>query len=268
MAESAESNRPTEVKPRSTWSSPRKPRQWTLLNPLTKSTHTCGQPLVKDTVKPGLTIDVGECRPELLPRSPNFSKTLQNLPLWKLSILLRDTTFMLIGISNFERKRVKNLVNCQQLLCTETWRHSKMARCSCKIRWEKHLWAFVKVVEGSEIYNVCIHCSVHFSSNFWRKTQSNRRWLAKFWPGQCPDTLERRRPKRARAARGPPPRRPDPPCAVPTAPSEVGSTPRPSKFACMPHGVPVLAAIRARCCPPVGSAPSLSCTPAEVDAQS
>jgi hypothetical protein len=31
------------------------------------------QPLVKDTVKPGLTIDVGECRPELLPRSPNFT---------------------------------------------------------------------------------------------------------------------------------------------------------------------------------------------------
>jgi hypothetical protein len=36
-------------------------------------THTRGQPLVKDTVKPGLTIDVGECRPKLLPRSPNFT---------------------------------------------------------------------------------------------------------------------------------------------------------------------------------------------------
>jgi hypothetical protein len=34
---------------------------------------TRGQPLVKGTVKPGLTIDVGECRPELLPRSPNFT---------------------------------------------------------------------------------------------------------------------------------------------------------------------------------------------------
>jgi hypothetical protein len=67
MTESAESNL---GQPRS---SPRKPRQQTLLNPLTESTHTRGQPLVKDTVKPGLAIDVGECRPELLPRSPNFT---------------------------------------------------------------------------------------------------------------------------------------------------------------------------------------------------
>jgi hypothetical protein len=45
--------------------SPRKPRQWTLLGPLTKSTHTRGQPLVKVTVKLRLNIDVSECRPEL-----------------------------------------------------------------------------------------------------------------------------------------------------------------------------------------------------------
>jgi hypothetical protein len=54
-------------------SSPRKPRQWTLMNPLTKSTHTRNGPLAKDTVKPGLTVDVSECRPELLPRSPHFT---------------------------------------------------------------------------------------------------------------------------------------------------------------------------------------------------
>jgi hypothetical protein len=54
-------------------SSPRRPRQWTLLDPLTKSTHIGGQPLVQDTVKPGLTVDVSECRPELLPRSPKFT---------------------------------------------------------------------------------------------------------------------------------------------------------------------------------------------------
>jgi hypothetical protein len=36
-------------------------------------THTRGQPLVKDTVKPRLNADVGECLPELLPRSPNFT---------------------------------------------------------------------------------------------------------------------------------------------------------------------------------------------------
>jgi hypothetical protein len=43
------------------------------MNPSTKSIHTRGRPLVKDTVKTGLTLDIGECRPELLPRSPNFT---------------------------------------------------------------------------------------------------------------------------------------------------------------------------------------------------
>jgi hypothetical protein len=37
-------------------------------------------PLVKDTVQTGLTVDVSECRPELLPRSPkihlNTSKSI------------------------------------------------------------------------------------------------------------------------------------------------------------------------------------------------
>jgi hypothetical protein len=36
-------------------------------------THTLGQPLVKDTVKLGITLDVSECRPELLPRSLKFT---------------------------------------------------------------------------------------------------------------------------------------------------------------------------------------------------
>jgi hypothetical protein len=43
------------------------------MNPLTKSIHTRRRPLVKDTVEPSLAIGVGECRPELLPRSPNFT---------------------------------------------------------------------------------------------------------------------------------------------------------------------------------------------------
>jgi hypothetical protein len=69
------------VKPRSNLgqpgSSPQKPRQWTLMNPLTKPTHTRGQPLVKGTAKTVLTIDVSECRPELcrvLQNSPKHSK--------------------------------------------------------------------------------------------------------------------------------------------------------------------------------------------------
>jgi hypothetical protein len=54
-------------------SSPQKPRQWTKMNPLTKSTHIRGEPLVKGTVRIGLTVDVSECRPELLPLSPKFT---------------------------------------------------------------------------------------------------------------------------------------------------------------------------------------------------
>jgi hypothetical protein len=54
-------------------SSPRKPRHWTLLNPLTKPTHIRSRPLAKDTVETGLTVDVSESRPELLPRSPKFT---------------------------------------------------------------------------------------------------------------------------------------------------------------------------------------------------
>jgi hypothetical protein len=39
---------------------------------------------------------------------------------------------MLDGISNFEWKMVKNLVNYQQHLFTGIWRHSKLASRSCK----------------------------------------------------------------------------------------------------------------------------------------
>jgi hypothetical protein len=49
-----------------------------------------------------------------------------------------------------------------------------LARCSCKIRWEKHPRAFVKVVEGSEIYNFPIHHLVHFYFKIGRKPQANR----------------------------------------------------------------------------------------------
>jgi hypothetical protein len=43
------------------------------IGPLDQVYTHLGQPLVKDTVKTGLTVDVSECRPELLPRSPKFS---------------------------------------------------------------------------------------------------------------------------------------------------------------------------------------------------
>jgi hypothetical protein len=73
-------DRISHIQPADNWSnlgqpgsSPWKPRQQTLLNPLNKSTHPCGRPLVKDTVEPRMNPDVGECLPELLPRSPNFT---------------------------------------------------------------------------------------------------------------------------------------------------------------------------------------------------
>jgi hypothetical protein len=66
------------------------------------------------------------------------------------------------------------MVDRQQLLFTETWRHSKFDYNLCKICWDKHHTAFVKVVEGSEIYNFPIHHSSHFSWKFLRKTPWNR----------------------------------------------------------------------------------------------
>jgi hypothetical protein len=73
MAESAESNLLTLVKPWLTWVITTKTSPTNPIEPLTKSTHTCGQTLVKDTVKPRLNTDVSECLPKLLPHSPNFT---------------------------------------------------------------------------------------------------------------------------------------------------------------------------------------------------
>jgi hypothetical protein len=44
--------------------------------------------------------------------------------------------------------------------------HSKLARRSCQIRREKHPRVFLKVVEGSWIYNFPIHHLEHFCTNF------------------------------------------------------------------------------------------------------
>ena len=52
MAELAKSNRPSLVKPRSSWAITSKTSPTNPIEPLTKSTHPGGQPFVKDTVKP------------------------------------------------------------------------------------------------------------------------------------------------------------------------------------------------------------------------
>jgi hypothetical protein len=75
-----------------------------------------------------------------------------------------------------------NGVNCQHLLFTETWRHSNFGLNLCKIRWGKHYRAFVKVVEGSGIYNFAIHHFVHFYSKLWKKSWPNRSSREEFLP--------------------------------------------------------------------------------------
>jgi hypothetical protein len=60
--------------------------------------HTNGQPLVKIWSKSLVNPLTSIALPELLSRSPNFTKTLQILPIQKLCSLSWDTTFMLSGI--------------------------------------------------------------------------------------------------------------------------------------------------------------------------
>jgi hypothetical protein len=72
MAELAES-KPADVGQGQPGSSPRKPSRQPLVTHFTRSTHPGGQPLVKDTVKPRLNPNLGECLSELLPHSPKFT---------------------------------------------------------------------------------------------------------------------------------------------------------------------------------------------------
>jgi hypothetical protein len=100
---------------------------------------------------------------------------------------------------------VKNLVNRQFLLFTKPWRHSKFASSLCKIHGEKHYTNFVKVVEGSEIYNFPIHHFVHFYSKFLRKMQSNRGTPSSLARARA-EPRPRRTAPRPHRLRTPPPR--------------------------------------------------------------
>jgi hypothetical protein len=57
----------------------------------------------------------------------------------------------------------------QDMVTFKVWQHYMH-----NLRGEKHPRAFVKVVEGSEIYNFPIHHFVHFNSIFWSFKCSNR----------------------------------------------------------------------------------------------
>jgi hypothetical protein len=82
---------------------------------------------------------------------------------------------MLDGISNFEWKKAKHFGQLQFSLFINTLQNPEFASRSCSNRREKHYTAFVKPVEGSEIYNVPVHHFMHFYSTFWRKMQSKSR---------------------------------------------------------------------------------------------
>jgi hypothetical protein len=103
-----------------------------------------------------------------------------------------------------------------------------LASRSCKNRGEKHLQAFVKVVDGSEIYNFGIHCSEHFSSSFGRKTRSKSPKSAHSRCTRRRAATSRRPERRARRASvHPPPWRPVLPAHLPRSPlPKAGSTPR------------------------------------------
>jgi hypothetical protein len=98
----------------------------------------------------------------------NFCRVLQISPKhFKISqyescLVFRGTKISCWMAFQIEWKRMKILVKYQHLLFTETEWHSKFGNNLCKIRWEKYPRAFVKVVEGSEIYNFPILCALLF----------------------------------------------------------------------------------------------------------
>jgi hypothetical protein len=108
---------------------------------------------------------------------------------------------------------VKNLIDWQHLLFTGTWRHSKLARRSCKIRWEKHPRAFLEVVEGDWIYNFRIQILFNFYSKFWRKSCLNRGTVKILGARARRRAASLAQPRRARLAL--PPRRPGRACTFP-----------------------------------------------------
>jgi hypothetical protein len=143
---------------------------------------------------------------------------------------------------------VKNLVNWQYLLFTETCRHSMLASRFCKIRGEKHPRAFVKVVEGSEIYNFSNHHLVHFYSNIWSFRRSNSGAVSQGRVSRRHAAPRRDVARRARARA----------CAAPTSASEPLA---PSRGRTPPRGRARTEAleVRARHVEPSTSPPSVHC---------
>jgi hypothetical protein len=172
MTRSAESNRLTLVKPRSTWVITSKTSPMNPIEPLDQIyTHpwsTLGQ-------RHGQTwLNHWRWRMSsgTFAAFSKFHLDTSKYTFMKVVQLVEGHNFHVDWHFKFEWKLVKNFVDWQYLLFTGTWWHSKFVSVLGKICGEKHYTAFVKVVEGSEIYNFPIHRLVHFCSNIGRKTSS------------------------------------------------------------------------------------------------
>jgi hypothetical protein len=104
------------------------------MNPLAKPTNTRSQPLVKSTVKPRLTVDVSECRPALLPRSPKIHLNTSKSTFMKVVDLVEGHNFHVDWHFKFWVENCEKPLARQIFLLSGTCRHSKLARRSCKIR--------------------------------------------------------------------------------------------------------------------------------------
>jgi hypothetical protein len=162
MTGSAESNRPTLVKPRSTWvitskTSPRKPIE-SLDQAYTHPWSTFGQ-------RHGQT---------LLKHWRRRMSSTTFAAFYKFHLTTSKSTFMkvvqLVEGHNFHVdwhfKFWEEMGGKLGQLAVPPVHRDRVAFKVGKNHWETHHTAFVKVVGGSEIYNFPIHHFVHFYSTF------------------------------------------------------------------------------------------------------
>jgi hypothetical protein len=197
MTESAESDRPTLVKPRSTWVITSKTSPVNPIEPLDQvSTHpwsTLGQ-------RHGQTPLKNWCRRMSSGTFAAFSKfhrNTSNSTKIKVVQFVEEHNFHVGWHFKFWAEKGEKLGQLQFSLFISTLQNPDFASRSCSNRPEKHRTTFTKVVEGCLIYNFRIYRFLSHSSTFWRKMQSKSRWPAE---KQLDCGPERRR--RARCSAG------------------------------------------------------------------
>jgi hypothetical protein len=102
----------------------------------------------------------------------------------------RHTTFMKIGIADFECKVVKISKQGAELLFTGAEFSVKFPCKLCSICWSNHPRAFVGLVGGKMMSNFCIQQFVHFYFKNKRKVDSKRAKLNGFWLGRTARDVE------------------------------------------------------------------------------